>query len=414
MTSRDPREHEAALILQGMFQQKPTTLLHPKKRKFSKENNSVTTHGFHVPSTASKSTTLIRQSPLPMRTVTPILAEKEIVSMQLHPICFDKLDSSNQRRTLPLQKKAKQVTGTAVKPLPPPPRMKRFSNYNRNGSPERKQSHQFLSSSKNSETIPRLRNRETRNKQSTTVPKQVVTQEMMPFPQHAAQLINLLYNPLFCLPISENISDMQQPYSKGLPLSELLSFQASQLIPSLPDSQLIYELASSNSSRDSVRSDPAKKKKKSCKMEGCGEVADKRSPYCTQHRGQRKCEHSEGCNKFAQSKTRFCIKHGGGRRCTIPGCFKGARDKHFCGAHGGGKRCSVEACQKLSVGGDDVCTAHGGGKRCQADGCGKCAQSSSNFCVRHGGGRKCRIDGCSKVARGKSGVCMSHATTMKE
>lgn len=151
----------------------------------------------------------------------------------------------------------------------------------------------------------------------------------------------------------------------------------------------------------------SKTKIKMCKMEGCSVEADKRSPYCKNHRGQRKCEHSD-CNKFAQSKTRFCIKHGGGRRCTFAGCTKGARDKFFCGAHGGGRRCTHPKCKKLAVGGGDLCTAHGGGKRCKEVSCSKSAQSSSDFCVRHGGGRKCKIDECEKVARGKLGLCMAH------
>ena len=155
------------------------------------------------------------------------------------------------------------------------------------------------------------------------------------------------------------------------------------------------------------------KKRKICKMEGCCTPADKRTPYCVKHRGQRKCEFKD-CVKFAQSKTRFCIKHGGGRRCKYPNCNKGARDKVFCGAHGGGKRCKNINCSKLAVGGDDHCTAHGGGKRCQEKDCTKSAQSSSNFCVRHGGGKKCKIISCQKVARGKLGVCMAHSTAEKE
>ena len=146
---------------------------------------------------------------------------------------------------------------------------------------------------------------------------------------------------------------------------------------------------------------------KLCKMEGCKIAADKRTPYCFNHKGQRKCENGN-CEKFAQSKTRFCIKHGGGRRCNFPNCTKGARDTVFCGAHGGGKRCTVTSCTKLAVGRDKFCTGHGGGKRCQEQGCPKSAQSSSNFCVRHGGGRKCKVEGCVKAARGRLGVCMYH------
>lgn len=68
-----------------------------------------------------------------------------------------------------------------------------------------------------------------------------------------------------------------------------------------------------------------------CRIQGCGEVAVSRRPYCVKHSGNRLCEHA-GCTKCAQGSTRFCIAHGGGRRCTYPGCDKGARDKFFCAA----------------------------------------------------------------------------------
>jgi len=153
----------------------------------------------------------------------------------------------------------------------------------------------------------------------------------------------------------------------------------------------------------------AKKKRKICRMDDCNDEAARRTPYCKNHCGQRKCEKS-GCQKCAQGRTRFCIAHGGGRRCQFEGCAKGARDKHFCASHGGGRRCNVGPCTKLAVGKGFTCTAHGGGRRCLHDTCSKSAQSSSSYCVRHGGGRKCRAVNCSKVARGKIGLCMSHAT----
>jgi len=144
-----------------------------------------------------------------------------------------------------------------------------------------------------------------------------------------------------------------------------------------------------------------------CRMIDCKDYATRRSPYCTQHSGVRRCEYSS-CNKYAQGQTKFCISHGGGRRCSLPGCTKAARDRKFCAAHGGGRRCDEIGCTKVAVGGYKKCTGHGGGRRCQAQGCDKAAQSSSKCCVRHGGGRKCVIEGCSKVARGKTSTCMAH------
>ena len=146
---------------------------------------------------------------------------------------------------------------------------------------------------------------------------------------------------------------------------------------------------------------------RNCKIQGCGQLAIQRRPYCTKHSGNRLCE-KPGCQKCAQGSTRFCIAHGGGRRCTFPGCDKGARDKFFCAAHGGGKRCQQEGCSKSAVGGSNRCTAHGGGRRCSVAGCSKSAQSSTNFCVKHGGGKKCSQRGCLKVARGRTQFCASH------
>ena len=207
------------------------------------------------------------------------------------------------------------------------------------------------------------------------------------------------------LPMTSQLSEYIS--TNGNPM---LCFQTNENATSLPKMSKIGQQTCISLDKDSFFSSSAYKV---CKMEGCGTRADKRSPYCKNHRGQRKCENKE-CNKFAQSKTRYCIKHGGGRRCKFPNCNKGARDKFFCGAHGGGKRCTIANCRKLAVGGDKVCTAHGGGRRCQSMGCTKSAQSSSNFCVKHGGGRKCKMDYCEKVARGKLGFCMSHANATNE
>lgn len=146
---------------------------------------------------------------------------------------------------------------------------------------------------------------------------------------------------------------------------------------------------------------------KGCRIEGCGDPAVTRRPYCVKHSGNRLCENSS-CSKCAQGSTRYCIAHGGGRRCTFPGCDKGARDKFFCAAHGGGKRCKEEGCNKSAVGGSSLCTAHGGGRRCAIDGCDKSAQSSTKFCVKHGGGKKCAHESCEKVARGRTQYCAAH------
>ena len=165
--------------------------------------------------------------------------------------------------------------------------------------------------------------------------------------------------------------------------------------------------STANGSAFNIGSSPAVTGK-ICRIQGCGEVAVSRRPYCVKHSGNRQCEHS-GCNKCAQGSTRFCIAHGGGRRCTYPGCDKGARDKFFCAAHGGGKRCQAAGgCTKSAVGGSRFCTSHGGGRRCDVPGCGKSAQSSTRFCVKHGGGKKCCHEGCDKVARGRTSFCAAH------
>ena len=51
---------------------------------------------------------------------------------------------------------------------------------------------------------------------------------------------------------------------------------------------------------------PGTKKRKLCRMDDCNEEAARRTPYCKDHCGQRKCEFT-GCKKFAQGRTRFCI-----------------------------------------------------------------------------------------------------------
>jgi len=149
---------------------------------------------------------------------------------------------------------------------------------------------------------------------------------------------------------------------------------------------------------------------KRCRIEGCNEPASskqKKSLYCSQHSGNRLCEHP-GCEKCAQGPTRFCIKHGGGNRCQRIGCDRGARDKKFCAAHGGGKRCADKDCTKAAVGGSPYCTNHGGGRRCTVPGCEKSAQGKQQLCVKHGGGRRCAKVGCEKVARGKTDFCAAH------
>jgi hypothetical protein len=161
-------------------------------------------------------------------------------------------------------------------------------------------------------------------------------------------------------------------------------------------------------SQDAAYCQPAASQgEKVCRIQGCGEPAVVRRPYCMQHSGNRLCE-QPGCSKCAQGSTRFCIAHGGGRRCTFPGCDKGARDKYFCAAHGGGKRCSAPGCSKSAVGGSNLCTGHGGGRRCDVEGCDKSAQSSTKFCVKHGGGKKCSNPTCQKVARGRTSFCAAH------
>ena len=45
---------------------------------------------------------------------------------------------------------------------------------------------------------------------------------------------------------------------------------------------------------------------KLCRMEGCQEVAGKRTPYCKKHSGIRRCEHPI-CKKYAQGKCKIDI-----------------------------------------------------------------------------------------------------------
>ncbi len=316
-----------------------------------------------------------------------------------------------------------------VKPLIPPPPMRNFDNFQKNANMQKLS----LLAKKNSHNAHSNRNKNISDAPIQNIHKNDNSAGRAAIPEEhlisgneigapllgvlqesaahtiaisaAASAMNESCPPLtFCFPTGCNL---QQQFLQTLAIqAQLQCLTASSPQPVAPLPPL---MTPSSASHDTVRGSPTKKRK-ICKMDGCDSTADKRTPYCLKHRGQRKCEHPDGCIKFAQSKTRFCIKHGGGRRCTFPNCNKGARDKFFCGAHGGGKRCTAANCAKLAVGCDSVCTAHGGGKRCQKEGCNKSAQSSSFFCVRHGGGRKCKMDGCRKVARGKLGLCMGHAT----
>jgi hypothetical protein len=448
-----------------------------RKRKYSSTNTitntiptaprvNATVHGFQMhPTTRAVTPPSINE-----RTASPPPSAPQqtiaVVSPNTSPDRIENVMPSAITISLtPKKKQIKRVkniniatTGSNIKPLAAPPRMHVFSNFNKNANLQTLS----LLSKKNTKSCPPPATRNlngntdvnvnatarinvttnfnsTTNVNSTGIASTSSLEAKKAYIVAAMQAERLRYNnmsssnslssnittgtslmhqqiqqsqirqdaaitsaPIYCYPTGLNSQGSQSPI---VPLTQL------QVLPFLTKKVLPSSTTTTKSNK--IKSSPTKKRK-ICKMEDCEITADKRTPYCINHRGQRKCE-SKDCDKFAQSKTRFCIKHGGGRRCTFPNCNKGARDKFYCGAHGGGKRCSTLSCPKLAVGGDSKCTAHGGGKRCQEQNCSKSAQSSSNFCVRHGGGRKCKMDGCQKVARGKMGLCMSHATaTTKE
>lgn len=345
-------------------------------------------------------------------------------------VCSTTNSSSNGSKN----KKSRYLNDEILKPLAPPPKMFNFKNFLKN---EDSLNTLSLLSKKNNPTAHHSQNHTQKlapisnmsshsilksrilKKKTENVHNSISSNLLLELKQQEAEHLRFLKNqaltlpypimqqdpgPIFCQAVGHNFQNNVS----------LLMRKATQ-VPSLPSSTKCtpVNVPALPSSQEETVNSSSFKKKKICKMEDCNTPADKRTPYCVKHRGQRKCEFKE-CAKFAQSKTRFCIKHGGGRRCKFPNCNKGARDKVFCGAHGGGKRCKNVNCTKLAVGGDEHCTAHGGGKRCQEKGCTKSAQSSSHFCVRHGGGKKCKIISCQKVARGKLGVCMAHSTAEKD
>jgi hypothetical protein len=409
-SNRVAKELEAALILQemGSFSGNSGGVV-GKKRKHSSTTTSSSdvnalVHGFQI---QPPKRTVTPPSVIG-RTVSPPPTEQQRLHAIVTPVVSPQryLGESQFGRTVVTTSPAKRqfVAVGNVKPLAAPPRMHNFSNFQKNPNMQQlsllSKKSLMSSSAKSIKTTTgssTYSHSDTRNAFNSTPPltPQVLSPQIPPESAPAPTI--------FCYPVGNNIQNDKA-------LSSLLI----QLPPSaLPDIKSAPSIATTRKRSTNKIKTSATKKRKICKMEDCEIDADKRTPYCINHRGQRKCE-SNNCDKFAQSKTRFCIKHGGGRRCTFPNCNKGARDKFFCGAHGGGKRCTALNCPKLAVGGDNVCTAHGGGKRCQDPGCAKSAQSSSNFCVRHGGGRKCKFDGCQKVARGKMGLCMSHATATKE
>ncbi|KAF4315067.1 hypothetical protein BBO99_00009306 [Phytophthora kernoviae] len=92
---------------------------------------------------------------------------------------------------------------------------------------------------------------------------------------------------------------------------------------------------------------------------------------------RRTCKH-EGCHNYIVHKG-LCCRHG----CKEDGCTKKAKARGLCWAHGGGTKCRNVECSKVAVS-NGFCWAHGGGKRCGYKGCIKPAyERTHNFCEKH-------------------------------
>lgn len=375
------QELETALILKSLAS--------------GKESKNVAMHSAGSKAVVNTKPTVSYKRKLPTTQVhvSPVPQSNTVFQRSVSPGSFrdDRSDTqsiSSFEEPLLRTVNSNEVSSIVVKPLSRPPKLRRVSI-------QQKSSAQMKVTHNSSSSIPLLAKDHTRPTLSS-IPS-FTDNRSMERPAVAAfsnsMIMQLLsnqmifsappsLNSILCQPILASCGPNQVQQQRPEPL---------QNSPTLPQKSAQKSLL------------------KVCRMEGCNTEAARRTPYCKNHSGQRRCE-APNCNKCAQGRTRFCIGHGGGRRCQFEGCTKGARDKKFCASHGGGRRCNIENCKKLAVGRGNTCTAHGGGRRCQHEECTKSAQSNSTFCVRHGGGRKCKMPKCNKVARGKQGLCMSHAT----
>ncbi len=369
------QNHGAKPKISAYHSQPPKQIMISRKRKLSGANLDVHT----VSPTLSSVTT--------GRPVSPSTSETDFSIPQMEGI-------GNLQGVTNFKLPSPSGNMITVTPLAPPPRLRRFPV---NSPIALSESKGDVHSSYTPRQVPS--SSVDMNKQPDDFSRNMLLQIL------SNQMINSSQVPL-CLPLGTNptFNNMSIPV---LPLNRSnMNLDATTCVP-------VGRSPTIDIPKLKTSSKTANKKRKTCRMDGCGEEAARRTPYCSRHCGPRKCEH-EGCTKCAQGRTRFCIGHGGGRRCQHEGCTKGARDRHFCAFHGGGRRCNVKDCTKLAVGKGFTCTAHGGGRRCQHEKCTKSAQSSSNFCVRHGGGRKCKLPNCTRVARGKLGLCMSHASQQEK
>ncbi|OWY93960.1 hypothetical protein PHMEG_00036453 [Phytophthora megakarya] len=123
-----------------------------------------------------------------------------------------------------------------------------------------------------------------------------------------------------------------------------------------------------------------KKRRRTCKHEGCNNYIVHKG-LCCRHGGGKKCS-LEGCNSSAKHRG-LCWKHGGSIKCKKNGCDKKAKARGLCWAHGGGTKCRDAECTKVAVS-NGYCWAHGGGKRCAYEGCIKPAyERTRNLCEIH-------------------------------
>lgn len=133
-----------------------------------------------------------------------------------------------------------------------------------------------------------------------------------------------------------------------------------------------------------------KKKKNTCKTEGCSKYAVK-AGVCVAHganKQYKKCDIVE-CNNFAQ-KGGVCARHGATRQrkvCSVVDCTNIAQSHGVCRRHGAKrhdrKKCNVQDCNKIAQQGG-VCIAHGAKKkRCSEDGCERQVQKRG-VCFTHG------------------------------
>ncbi|EGZ04438.1 hypothetical protein PHYSODRAFT_358115 [Phytophthora sojae] len=102
----------------------------------------------------------------------------------------------------------------------------------------------------------------------------------------------------------------------------------------------------------------------------------------------------------------------GGKKCTLEGCSTSAKHRGLCWKHGGSVKCKEVGCDKKAKA-RGLCWAHGGGTKCRNTGCAKVAVSNG-FCWAHGGGKRCEVKNCIKPAYERThNLCEKHFVQLR-